>query len=104
MTPITDTREEFPLRLRFQTQFAAHQHESIGEIIHILRSKVARELAEKIVREDKFFVVKIDQGYGHHRVDCIVMTEQEYADKLNSQFEKGLQHAQGFMPTWEAIK
>jgi len=102
MTPITDTDNLPPLRLGCVQQFAAHKHESVGEIMHMVRGRIARELAEKIVREDKFFELHVDKnGYGTMRTDIIVLTQQEYADFAREKFKQGLQHAQGFMPQWE---
>ena len=104
MTPITDTDNIPPMRLTMVQQFAVHQHESLGEITRLVRSKIARELAEKIVHEDKFFSLKIDGIYGSMRTDCIVLTQQEYADFALENFKKGLQHAQGFMPRMGEVK
>lgn len=104
MTPITDTNDLPPLRLWVRQQFATHQHESLGEVMHIVRTRIARELAEKILQEDKFFELSVERGFGTMRTDIIVMTKQEYADFAREKFKQGLQHAQGFMPTWEQPK
>jgi len=101
MTPISDSNNIPPLRLSMVQQFATHEHESLGEVMHIVRSRIASRLAEKIVREAKFFELKLDGGYGTMRTDIIVMTQQEYADFAREKFKQGVQHAQGFMPTWE---
>lgn len=103
MTPITDSNNLPPVRLVMIQQFATHQHMSPGEILHLTRTKIARELAEKIIREDKFFELKMIGEYGSLRTDCIVMTQQEYADFAREKFKQGLQHAQGFMPVWEKV-
>lgn len=100
MTPIYDTND-VPLRLHIQQQFATHQHEELDAVVRILREKNSRLLAQKILDEKKFFDLKIERGYGSLRSSVIVMTEEEYAAKLESQFKAGLRHAQGFMPTWE---
>lgn len=100
MTPIYDTND-VPLRLHVQQQFATHQHEELDAVLRILKEKSARMLAQKILDDKKFFDLKIERGYGSLRSSVIVMTEQEYADKLQSQFKAGALHAQGFMPKWE---
>jgi hypothetical protein len=101
MTPITDTNNLPLLRLRVVQQFATHPHESHGGILNVVRTNIARELAEKIVREEKFFELTVENQYWTMRTDCIVLTQQEYADFAREKFKQGLQHAQGFMPQWE---
>lgn len=102
MTPIYDqhTIDQF-LQLHVNAQFSAHQHESFGELLFKLKEQQARKLAQQILNEKKFFDLKIDAGYGTLRSDVIVMTSQELADFSRKQFRKGVDHAQGFMPTWE---
>ena len=105
MTPIYDqnTVDKF-VRLSVNSQFAVHQHESFGEVLSVIKEQQARKLAQKIQIEKKFFDLKIDSGYGTLRSSIIVMTDQELADLLREQFRKGVDHAQGFMPTWEINK
>lgn len=92
MTPIYDTND-VPLRLHINQQFAVHQQEDTGFVLHMLREKNARFLAQKILENEKFFDLKIERGYGELQSSVIVMTEKEYADKLQSQFKAGALHA-----------
>ena len=105
MTPISDqnTLNTFT-RYSVNTQFATHQHESFGELVSLIEEQQARNLAKKIISDQKFFDLKISSDYGSIRADIIVMTNQELADIMREYFRKGVDHAQGFMPRWEMDK
>jgi hypothetical protein len=98
MTPIVSGKDVPPLELHVRQQFAVSKHESNAEVIHILTQKTARMLAEKITAEQRFFDLKIADGYGTLRTDVIVMTTDEFFDWSKRKFKEGFKHAQGFMP------
>lgn len=74
----------------------------LGELIHITKTKLSRQLAEKILDTHDFFRTRSYRYGGTEMtditVDAIVLTEQEYIDLMKSQFARGMEHARGFMP------
>ena len=96
LTPISG-HESVPLKLQINQQFAI-QREPVGRVISVLRENSARMLAQKVMGEEKFFDLKVEQTFGNLRVDVVVMTQKEYADLCREQFRAGMDHAQGFRP------
>ena len=98
MTPIASIEKPQQCELHVRQQFAISQHESNAEVIHILRQKTARMLAEKIMDDPRFYELKIEGAYGTLRTDIIVITVDEYFDLCRRKFKDGMEHAQGFIP------
>lgn len=98
-TTIHSTDDPPPRKLAVKAQFAVRDAIPDGAVISILRDNAARDIAQKIIDESKFFEVKIDKMFGVLRADVIVLTEQEYVDLMRNQFRKGVDYAHGFMPT-----
>ena len=68
-------------------------------VVHLACEKLAREIAEMISREQKFFSVAIDHnGYGSARASVNVLTDEEYAAALRKAFQDGVAHAHRFAP------
>jgi len=100
MTPITSTEDQIPLRLSIRTEFALHDHETMGQVLYEVKNKQARQLAEKILSIPKFFELKADSAYGAMRADVICLTQEDYTNILRERFKAGVDHARGFMPEW----
>lgn len=101
MTPIFDVNDILSRRLSQKQQFSIHEHESVGEIEHLLRRKAACSIADMIIKEPAFFKLDISAMYGTLRTDAFIFTESEITALLRDRFDAGLNHARGFMPMWE---
>lgn len=101
MTPIASLNDTPSTQLHVRQQFALTQYEDNGQIIQMMREKAARVLAEKILKEQKFFALEIKNGYGDMRSDVIVMTVDEFFDWSARKHKEGFDRAQGFFGTRE---
>jgi len=102
MTQIYDSSDLPKFRISNTCQFVLdlYEHNSVGRLIIHSKENLASQIAHKIVDETKFFDVKEEFGYMTVKANCIVMTEQEFQNKMQEQFKKGLNHANGFRPNW----
>lgn len=89
-------------RMTVRNLVALSEREQLGDAISIARQQLARMLAEKILEKGQVFSITGAQSGGHRtvefRVDCIVLTADEFAALKQESFRQGVEHAQGFMP------
>ena len=100
VTNVFDTQDEFGLRWHATQQFQTRMFgpPTAGELITHLRESAAKQMAREVCKKDGFFNVAIDSsGFGVQHMDCVVLTQEEYASALQKQFKAGVQHASGFM-------
>lgn len=94
--------EKYPDRhLHVREVVALHQHTDVGQAVRIIRNDMARSLAQKIVESPTFFWEKGSVlggvSYVEYGADCIVLTRQEYLDLQREGFQRGVEHAQGYI-------
>jgi hypothetical protein len=101
MNEIFDINKLPERRLSIRCMISIDSRIDIGEVIHMSKQKMARQLAQKIIDDDQFFWSRDDKiaqfstlEYG---ADCIVLTQEEYAQLKRQSFKEGVEHASGFM-------
>jgi hypothetical protein len=101
MNEIFDINKLPERRLSSRCMIAIDSRIDINEAIHMSKQKMARQLAQKIIDDDQFFWSRGDKiaqfstlEYG---ADCIVLTQEEYAQLKRQSFKEGVEHASGFM-------
>jgi len=101
MNEIFDINKLPERRLSVRSVFSIDSRMNIGEAIEMCKQKMARQLAQKIIDSDEFFWSRGDKiaqfstlEYG---ADCIVLTQEEYAQLKRNSFKEGIEHASGFM-------
>lgn len=87
-------------RLNVKNTVALHAHESLGREISIVKERMARQIAQKIMESPEFFKQENGGQYVTYHANVIVLTDDELAQVLREQFRKGIDHASGFMPTY----
>lgn len=89
-------------RLIVQTTLANRFAANVGREIFSIRENLAREIAQKCIECDDLVQIVADGHFVKVQADCIVMTSDELAALMKKQFSAGLEHARGFMPTYES--
>lgn len=88
-------------RLTFRSSFAYDPSVSIGELIVHTQYDSARAIADAIIKEPKFYDVKLEAGYGTVTANAIVITEEEYNELCMYHFKKGLEHYRYSTSMWD---
>jgi hypothetical protein len=95
---VYDEKDFAGLRLQQNVQIAERYSVPDGAAIEISTGNIARAFAEKIVRNRELFKIDSQHGYTNIRGDAIVLTPTELANLMQSQFRKGIDHANYFSP------
>lgn len=99
--------EEMPARrLKINAQMAMRGGMPSGQAIHVMREKMARNIADLIVKEQSIFrfeTVRYGGEYLNITGSVVVLTQDELHTLMRSQFRKGIEHAQGFGSTVQWI-
>jgi hypothetical protein len=105
MNEIFDINKLPDRRLSARTMLSIDARMDITHAIHMAKEKMARYLAQKIIDDDAFFWSRGDKiaqfstlEYG---ADCIVLTSEEYMQLKRSSFKEGIQHANGFVRSFD---
>lgn len=89
-------------RLNVCKTVALHQHKDGHEFLRSAKYDMAMDLATKIIEDNTVFSVKAYTVGGcsmlEYKLDCIVLTADEYARLTRVAFTNGVKHAQGFVP------
>jgi hypothetical protein len=88
-------------RMGVREVIGVDRYTDFGQVIDMVKSNMARNLAEVIIRESKdFFAERSFTVAGismlEYRVDCIVVTQRELEEIKREAFKKGMEHAVGF--------
>lgn len=74
---------------------------NVGGAIARAKHSMARQIGEKIMEKDNFFMMKSDQVAGISMLEiwgnCYVLTEKELFDLQREAFRKGAEHARGYV-------
>lgn len=101
MNEIFDINKLPDRRLSVRQVMALDSRIDIGEAIRIAKQQMARQLAQKIIDSDQFFWSRGDKiaqfSTVEYGADCIVLTQEEYAQLKRNSFKEGIEHASGFM-------
>lgn len=85
--------------LRISTQIAVRPN-YLGDMIVRSKADMALCLSHKILELDRAFKVReVAPEVVQLDADVIVMTSEEFRQLMQMQFKKGIQHAQGFVPS-----
>ena len=108
MSTVITSLDQLPeRRIAVQTQLFVSRHLTNDREIAIVKERMAMQIARKILEKDDLFNTRIEDfvAWGHKvmyvEADCIILTQEEYANIMREKFSQGLQHAQGFMPVQE---
>lgn len=89
-------------RMTVRNLVALSEREQLGDAIDIARQQLSHLLAAKILKNGPFFSAtpSVSGPYTsvEIRVDCIVLTADEFVALKQGSFRQGVEHAQGFMP------
>ena len=103
MNTVFDLSDLPERRLQARRVVALQPHLYLDEAAHIAKRELATQLARTILESETFFKEQADTVLGttvvEYRVDCIVLTLEEFAELKRQSFKEGLQHAAGFMGT-----
>lgn len=101
MTEISNIAKLPERRLHVRNVIALQPEMDFGQAIRIVKERMAQALAYKILESQDFFFERGDTIAGvptlEYGVDCIVLTDREYADMQRASFKQGVEHSRGFM-------
>lgn len=102
MNEIFDLKKLPERRVFVSKLIALHKHEDISREIQIIKEEIARRVAEVLLKDQSFFWSKGGQCGGfatlEYGANCIVLTDEEFAEVKRQSFQDGIQHASGFRP------
>lgn len=100
MIPITEDELFGNRKLHTRCTVALSKHDD--RAVEIIKRDMAKMLAMKIVESENFFNTRAytvaGVSYLDYVVDCFVLTADELRYLQQRAFQKGIEHAHGFMP------
>lgn len=92
--------DETPSRRLVLKHTVVLDHRTNDEALRIVQEKMARRLAQTIMESEKFFKTRAYNDTGptvvEYAADCIILTQDEYADLHRKIFREGVEHARYF--------
>lgn len=92
----------YPSRFLHVEATTVGHHSGTDAILYSLKERMARQLAELILKDSGVFKISFTNLSGMPvydvKADIVVLTSQEFADLKRNSFREGAIHAQRFAP------